>query len=164
MTRLMLALAAAVLCLGAAPALSGNPIQQSTIVFKVTKTPVFLGPTPQCPVFRSEFQLSSTDGAVLGSGKFCFQSFDFSCDPPPCHDSAVLTAAFELPGGTIEGAGSFIEVYNPDGSVTQTGGAVVTRATGIYLGLGGTISWSGQIVFDPNGVPHPDLTFTIHLA
>jgi len=164
MSRFAFAFAALALSLTAAPAFAANPIQQPPIVFKATKTPLFLGPTPQCPALRFEFQLSSTGGAVLGSGRFCFQSYDFSCDPPPCHDSADVTVAFNLPGGRIEGAGSFSDVYNPDGSATQTGSAVVTRATGVYLGLNGTISWSGQIVFDPDGVPHPDVTYTIQRA
>jgi hypothetical protein len=146
----------------AGSAVGAKPVQQSPIAVTAESTPVFLGSTPQCAAGRAEFQLTSAGGAVVGSGHFCFQTFDFSCDPT-CHDSADLTAVFALAGGKIEAAGSLGEVFD-DSLAVQTGTAIVTEATGVYLGLAGTVDWTGPIVFDTNGVPHPDLTFTIALS
>jgi hypothetical protein len=64
---------------------------------------------------------------------------------------------------TVETTLTLNEAPIADG-VFQTESGSITRATGTYLGASGSLNGSGAIVFDTNGVPHPDLTLTIALS
>ncbi len=45
----------------------------------------------------------------------------------------------------------------------QKSTTMVVTGTGLYLGASGTLSGGGTIVFDDNGVPHPDSKIVVDL-
>jgi hypothetical protein len=139
---------------------SGNPIQRNPITVRVDR-PVFLGPTPACPEFRAETRLLSESGAVVGSSMVCVSSQTF--DPPTATLTEVGTLTLHLPGGTIATAATLADALGGYPIVTQTISGSVIAATGVYLGASGTLTGGGTIVFDENGVPHPDSTLVVNL-
>jgi hypothetical protein len=149
----------AVLAFSAAGAAAANPVQQSPIVVRITDPPLFLS-SPHCAVLLLREKLRAQSGQVIGSADFCFQTDVIS------GDTETLTAdtTFHVPAGTIDADVTQVEVPAPPYSVLATFTGTVTRATGHYLGTGGSVTGSGPIFFDVNGVPHPDLTFTIALS
>jgi hypothetical protein len=160
-TRAASALAAAIALAAVATAVaSAAPSFPNPIVMRATAIPTFLGPTPSCPAGRVHEQVTNVDGQVIGALEFCFATF---VGDPITGDVATGVATFYLPGGTIETTLTLGETPIADG-VLQTDNGSVTRATGTYAGASGPLSGGGAIVFDANGVPHPDLTLTIALS
>jgi hypothetical protein len=148
-----LALAAA----GVATA-ADNPIQRDQITVRVDR-PVFLAPTPACPEFRAETRLLSESGAVVGSSFFCVASAVPA--GPLVTQSGTLTLL--LPGGKIVTEAAIVDDFGGFPIVGQTISGAVVAGSGLYGGASGTLAGGGTIVFDENGVPHPDSTLVVDL-
>jgi hypothetical protein len=151
----VIALAAVAAAVASAARSFPNPI-----VMRATAIPTFLGPTSSCPAGRAHEQVTNLDGRVIGAFEFCFATF---AGDPIAGDVATGVATFYLACGTIETTLTLAETPIADG-VVQTDNGSVTRATGTYAGASGPLTGGGAIVFDANGVPHPDLTLTIALS
>lgn len=158
MLKLTVLLAAAVLAFGAAAGPAANPVQQSPVVVRITDTPLFLA-SPHCPILLIRVKLRAESGRVIGSSDFCFLTDSISGDTETLNEDVT----FHLPGGTIEAYVTQVDVLLPSAEVDSFTGTV-TSASGRYLGASGTVAGGGLITFDANGVPHPDLTFTITLS
>jgi hypothetical protein len=139
---------------------SGNPIQRDPITVRVD-APVFLGATPACPQFRAHTRLLSESGAVVGSSMLCVESVTFDDSTATLTEVGVLT--LHLPAGTIVTTATLADGFGGYPIVTQTISGSVTAGTGMYLGASGTLGGGGTIVFDDNGVPHPDSTLVVDL-
>jgi len=142
----------------AGPAQAGwNDVQRDVIRVNV-EAPVFLGPTPACPALRVHTLLVSDAGAVIGSSILCASSAVF--DEETATYTEVGTLALHLAGGEILAR----VIIDDDFSVypvVQTISGTVTRSNGVYRGATGTVSGGGTIVFDADGVPHPDSTIIV---
>jgi hypothetical protein len=138
----------------------GNPIQGDPITAKV-EAPIFLGATPACPAFRAHTRLLSESGAVIGSSLLCVSSVAF--DEPTATLTEVGVLTLHLAGGTIVTTATLVDALGGYPIVTQTISGTVVAGTGLYLGASGTLSGGGTIVFDENGVPHPDSTLVVDL-
>ncbi len=79
-------------------------------------------------------------------------------------ETLTVDTTFHVPAGTIDADGTLVTVPTSPSSELNTFTGTVTRGTGHYLGAAGTVTGGGPITFDPDGVPHPDLTFTITLS
>jgi hypothetical protein len=152
-------IAAALVATGTAQA-GGNPIQGDPITAKVD-APVFLGPATGCPEGRVHTRLLSVSGAVIGSSLLCVSSVAFDEATATLTEAGVLT--LYLAGGTIVTTATIIDALGGYPIVTQTISGAVLAGTGLYLGATGTLSGGGTIVFDENGVPHPDSTLVVDL-
>jgi hypothetical protein len=159
MRKVLAVVAAALTAAGIAHA-SGNPIQRDPITVRVD-APVFLGPTPACPQFRAHTRLLSESGAVVGSSMLCVSSVTFDESTATLTEVGILT--LYLPGGTIVTTATLADTFSGYPIVTQTISGSVTAGTGIYLRASGTLAGGGTIVFDENGVPHPDSTLFVDL-
>ena len=159
MRKVLAVVGVALAAVGVAQA-SGNPIQLDPITVRVDR-PVFLGPTPACPQFRAQTRLLAETGAVVGSSMLCVSSQTF--DLPTATLTEVGKLTLHLPGGTIVTAATLADALGGYPVVTQTISGSVIAGTGVYLGASGTLAGGGTIVFDENGVPHPNSTLVVDL-
>ena len=149
---------AAVAAFSAGAAQAGNPIQQGEIRAKV-EAPVFLGPTPACPVLRAHTRLVSEAGAAIGSSLFCVARLDEAT----ASQTQTGTLTLHLPGGEIVTHAVIVDDFGVY-PIVQTISGTVEDAGGHYRGATGTLSGGGTIVFDENGRPVPDSTLVVDLA
>jgi hypothetical protein len=159
MRKVLAVVAAALAAAGIAEA-AGNPIQTDPITVRVD-APDFLGPTPACPEFRAHTRLLSESGAVVGSSTLCVSSVTFDESTATMTQVGILT--LYLPGGTIVTTATLADTFSGYPIITQTISGSVVAGTGVYLGASGTLAGGGTIVFDENGVPHPDSTLVVDL-
>jgi hypothetical protein len=150
---------AAVAAAGAAHA-AGNPIQTDPIRAKVA-SPVFLGPTPACPAGRVHTGLVSESGAVIGSSLLCVASEAFDETTATFVETATLV--LHLPGGEMVASATLADDFSGYPVVQQAISGTVLDGAGRYRGASGALSGAGTIVFDEDGVPHPDSTIVIDL-
>lgn len=160
MNKLVLPLLLAVALAGAGIAEAGNPIQHDPVVVRIASPPTFLGPTPQCPAFRSHVQVQTADASQLGTSLLCVQVANFDDETGTFTEIGTLT--LYLPGGTIDTAVTIVDDFTGFPIVTSTLTGDVTGGSGIYLGASGSISGAGTVVVGPDG-PQPDLTLTVDL-
>jgi hypothetical protein len=160
MKKVLSVVAAALMAAEIAQA-SGSPIQPDPITVQVD-SPVFLGPTPACPAFRAHTRLLSESSAVVGSSMLCASSVTFDEMTATQTEDGILT--LHLPGGTIVANATLVDGFSGYPIVTQTISGSVTAGTGVYRGASGTLAGGGTIVFDENGVPHPDSTLVVNLT
>lgn len=158
MKRILAVVAVALAAAGVAQA-SSNPIQRDPITVRIDR-PVFLGPTPACREFRAETRLLSASGAVVGSSFFCVSS----AVPAGPLVTQTGTLTLFLPGGTIVTEAAIVDDFGGFPIVGQTISGAVVAGSGLYGGATGTLSGGGTIVFDENGVPHPNSTLVVDLA
>ena len=159
MRNVLVVVAVALTAVGVARA-SGNPIQRDPITVRVDR-PVFLGPTPACPEFRAQTRLLAESGAVVGSSMLCVSSVTFDVSTATLTEVGILT--LYLPCGEIVTTATLADILSGYPIVTQTISGSVTAGTGVYLRASGTLAGGGTIVFDDNGVPHPDSTLVVDL-
>jgi hypothetical protein len=102
----------------------------------------------------------SESGAVVGSSLLCVSLV--TPDEAAATLTEVGTLTLNLRGGTIRRPRRSLTF---DGSpiVKQTISGSVIAGTGLYLGASGTLSGGGTIVFDENGVPHPNSILVLDL-
>ena len=91
----------------------------------------------------------------------CVSSVTF--DPPTATLTEVGILTLYLSGGTIATAATLADALGGYPVVTQTISGSVIAATGVYLGALGTLAGGGTILFDENGVPHPDSMLVVDL-
>jgi hypothetical protein len=152
-------IAGALVAAGTAQA-GGNPIQVDMITARV-EAPTFLDSTPECPALRVHTRLRSKSGTVIGSSMLCVSSLAF--DEATATLTELGTLMLHLPGGTIVASATLADAFGGYPVVTQTISGAVVAGTGLYLGASGTLAGGGTIVFDENGVPHPDSTIVVDL-
>lgn len=144
---------------GAAAGVAANPVQESTIVIRITDPPRFLA-FPNCPLFLLREKLRAESGQVIGNADFCFRTEV----PEGGTITETENVTFHVPGGSIEADLTQVNVATSPSSVLTTFTGQVTSGTGHYLGATGTVTGIGPITFDADGTPHPDLTLTITLS
>ena len=98
---------------------------------------------------------------MIGSSLLCVSSVAF--DEPTATLTEVGVLTLHLAGGTIVATATLVDALGGYPIVTQTISGTVVAGTGLYLGASGTLSGGGTIVFDENGVPHPDSTLVVDL-
>ena len=98
---------------------------------------------------------------MVGSSMLCAESVTFDDSTATLTEVGILT--LHLPAGTIVTAAMLADGFGGYPIVTQTIAGSVTAGTGMYLGASGTLAGGGTIVFDENGVPHPNSTLVVDL-
>jgi hypothetical protein len=159
MKKVLAVVAAALTAAGVAQG-SASPIQRDPITVRID-APVFLGPTPACPEFRAHTRLLSESGAVVGSSMLCVSSVTFDESTATMTQIGILT--LHVPGGTIFTSATLADALGGYPIVTQTISGSVIAGRGVYRGASGTLAGGGTILFDENGVPHPDSTLVVDL-
>jgi hypothetical protein len=139
---------------------AANPIQESPIVVRITDIPRFFA-SPRCAAgFLLREKLRAASGQVIGNAEFCFRTEDTEGDTI----TETEDVTFHVPGGAIYADLTQVNRATSPSSVLTRFTGPVTGGTGHNLGAEGTVTGTGSITFDADGVPHPDLTFTITLS
>jgi hypothetical protein len=156
-TKVLIAVGAALAALALGGPASANGRPRQSIVVRATAVPTFSGPSADCPAFSAREDAVSPRGAWF---EFCAST---DAIDPVKGDVITGIATFHLFGGTIDATLLLKEVPTSTG-VVQTDTGTIFRGTGLYLGATGSFSGGGPISFDPDGTPHPNLSFTLSLG
>ena len=141
-TTLVLLCALAVLALPASPAHATGG-HRSTIVMDLVPAG---DASASCPasLFGIAFDLTSTGGGALGTGRSCVDAID-GCDPfrPFCHQAVTATFTLELARGSVTVPMALHEIWPTADSFLQLGHGTVAAGTGAYSRATGHLTGGG---------------------
>ena len=151
-TRILLAAVAIgctlALTAGPANASGGNP---STIVMELVPSG---DASASCPgsLFGIAFDLTSTAGEPLGTGRSCIAAID-GCAPfrPLCHQTVTATFMLDLARGSVTVPMRLLEILPTADSFLQRGHGTVAGGTGAYSRVAGHVVGGGGGRFTEQG-------------
>ena len=107
-----------------------------------------------CPgsLFGIAFDLTSTAGEALGTGRSCVAAID-GCDPfrPRCHQTVTATFTLDLARGSVTVPMRLHEILPTEDSFLQRGHGTVAGGTGAYSGATGHLAGGGGGRFTERG-------------
>jgi hypothetical protein len=140
-------LAAAVLLAVGTTAGSASAVAKQEIAMTFSNIS-FGSASEACPGGLITFHIASPEGAQLGTGSSCIQSFK-GCDPfaVGCHQTVIAIFTFNLAGGPVVVLAKLHEVVLDDDPFT-----VAQRGHGTVLSGDGQLKGEGTISFGPGGI------------